>query len=89
MSDVVFLGPQFQEPNLAVALRRLQIRGALVSISAGWQECEGEIDELLAHVRLPVTDLALYARAEAVLAADAELAVAYRQRQGRLRELQG
>ena len=72
----------------AVALRRLQIRGALVSISAGWQEREGEIDELLAHVRLPVTDLALYARAEAVLAADAELAVAYRQRQGRLRELQ-
>jgi peptidase S51-like protein len=88
MSDVVFLGPQFQEPNLAVAVRRLQIRGALVSISAGWQEREGEIDELLAHVRLPVTDLALYARAEAVLAADAELAVAYRQRQGRLRELQ-
>jgi hypothetical protein len=88
MSDVVFLGPQFQEPNLAVALRRLQIRGSLVSISAGWQEREGEIDEMLAHVGLPMTDLALYARAEAVLAADAELAAAYRQRQALLREAQ-
>ena len=88
MSDVVFLGPQFQEPNLAFALGRLQIRGPLVSISAGWQEREGEIDELHAHVGLPVTDLGLYARAEAVLAADAELATAYRQRQALLREQQ-
>jgi hypothetical protein len=88
MSDVVFLGPQFQEPNLAFALRRLQIRGTLVSISAGWQEREGEIDELHAHVGLAVTDLGLYARAEAVLASDAELAAAYRQRQGLLRERQ-
>jgi hypothetical protein len=88
MSDIVFLGPQFQEPNLAFALRRLQIRGTLVSISAGWQEREGEIDELLAHVALPVTDLALYARAEAVLASDAELAAAYRKRQALLREQQ-
>jgi hypothetical protein len=88
MPEVVFLGPQFQEPNLAAALRRLQIRGPLVSISAGWQEREGELDALHAHVGLPVTDLALYARAEAVLAADAELAAAYRQRQVLLRELQ-
>ncbi len=88
MPDVVFLGPQFQEPNLAFALRRLAIRGPLVSISAGWQEREGELDELHAHVGMPVTDLGLYARAEAVLAADAELAAAYRQRQGLLRELQ-
>ena len=88
MSDVVFLGPQFQEPNLAFALRRLQVRGPLVSISAGWQEREGEIDELHEHVGLPVTDLGLYARAEAVLAADAQLATAYRQRQVLLRELQ-
>ena len=76
------------EPNLAFALRRLAIRGPLVSISAGWQEREGELDELHAHVGMPVTDLGLYARAEAVLAADAELAAAYRQRQGLLRELQ-
>ncbi len=88
MPDVVFLGPQFQEPNLAAALRHLAIDGALVSISAGWQEREGEIDELCAHVGLPVTDLGLYGRAEAVLAADAELASAYRQRQTVLRELQ-
>ena len=88
MSDVVILGPQFQEPNLALALGRLGIEGQLVSISAGWQEREGEIDELRTHVRLPVTDLALYARTERVFAHDAELHEAYRQRQGRLRELQ-
>ena len=88
MPDVAFLGPQFQEPNLAAALRRLQVRGTLVSISAGWQEREGEIEELHTHVGMPVTDLGLYARAEAVLASDAELAVAYRQRQALLREQQ-
>jgi len=88
MADVVFLGPQFREPNLALALRQLAITGPLVSISAGWQEREGEIDELRAHVTVPVTDLALYARAEEVLAADSELQSAYRARQARLREMQ-
>lgn len=88
MPDVVFLGPQFKDPNLAEVLRHLGIDGPLVSISAGWQEREGEIDELRGHVRLPVTDLALYARAEWVFAEDSELHAAYRQRQSRLRELQ-
>jgi hypothetical protein len=88
MSDVVFLGPQFKEPNLALALRHLAIDGPLATISAGWQEREGELDELRRHVRMPVTDLALYARAERVFAGDPELHAAYRQRQRRLRELQ-
>jgi hypothetical protein len=88
MADVIFLGPQFREPNLGAALRELAITGPLVSISAGWQEREGEIDELRAHVAVPVTDLALYARAEEVFAADQELHSAYRARQLRLREMQ-
>jgi hypothetical protein len=88
MPDVAFLGPQYAEPNLAQALRRLGIDGPLVAISAGWQEREGEIDELRNHVRLPVTDLALYARTERVFAEDPELQAAHRQRQIRLRELQ-
>jgi hypothetical protein len=88
MPEIVFLGPQFKEPNLAQALRRLGIEGPLVTISAGWQEREGEIDELRNHVRLPVTDLALYARTESVFAEDSELHAAHRQRQLRLRELQ-
>jgi len=88
MPDVVFLGPQFQEPILSQALRRLGVDGPLVSISAGWQEREGEIDELSSHVKLPVTDLALYARTERVFAQDPELHGAYGQRQGRLRRLQ-
>ena len=88
MADVIFLGPQFREPNLAFALRQLSLAGPLVSISAGWQEREGEIDELRAHVAAPVTDLAVYARAEEVLGTDAELQSAYRARQSRLREMQ-
>ncbi|HZF27069.1 MAG TPA: hypothetical protein VEZ88_12470 [Steroidobacteraceae bacterium] len=88
MADVIFLGPQFREPNLAFALRQLAIAGPLVSISAGWQEREGEIDELRAHVAVPVTDLGLYARAEDIFARDAELHSAYRGRQARLREMQ-
>ncbi len=71
-----------------MALRRLEIEGPLVSISAGWQEREGEIEELRAHVGLPVEDLGLYDRAEQVFAHDAELRTAYRQRQVTLRELQ-
>ncbi|HKE43866.1 MAG TPA: Type 1 glutamine amidotransferase-like domain-containing protein [Steroidobacteraceae bacterium] len=88
MADVIFLGPQFREPNLALALRQQAITGPLVSISAGWQEREGEIDELRAHVAVPVTDLGLYARAEEVFARDVELHSAYRSRQSRLREMQ-
>jgi hypothetical protein len=88
MADVIFLGPQFREPNLAFALRQLAVTGPLVSISAGWQEREGEIDELRAHVAVPVTDLGLYARAEEVFSKDAELHGAYRARQSRLREMQ-
>lgn len=88
MSDVVILGPQSPQPNLAVALQRLEIKGPLVSITAGWQEREGEIDDLRAHVGLAVTDLGLYARAEQVFAQDAELRTAYRRRQSALRESQ-
>lgn len=88
MSSVTLLGPQFREPNLKFALRELGIAGPLVAITAGWQEREGENDELRAHVEVPVTDLQLYARTERVFAHDAELQTAHRRRQARLREMQ-
>ena len=88
MSDVAVLGPQYPMPNLRDCLASLRIRGPLVSITAGWQEREGEIDELRAHVEMPVRDLGLYARAERIHAEDAPLAAAARERQGRLQELQ-
>jgi hypothetical protein len=88
MRDYAVLGPQHLSPNLRLGLTGLGIRGPLVSITAGWQEREGEIDELRAHVELPVRDLGLYARAEQVYADDPELAAAARERQERLQELQ-
>jgi hypothetical protein len=88
MSDVAFLGPQFREPNLRHCLDAMGIRGPLVSITAGWQEREGEIDELRAHVGADVQDLGLYVRTEHVYAADPALASAYRERQEVLQEMQ-
>jgi hypothetical protein len=88
MSSVTLLGPQFREPNLASALRELRLHGPFVSISAGWQEREGEIEELRAHVGHDVRDLRLYERTEEVFASDRELRLAHRQRQARLQEMQ-
>jgi peptidase S51-like protein len=88
MRDYAVLGPQYFSPNIRQGLAGLGVRGPLVSITAGWQEREGEIDELRAHVELPVRDLGLYARAEQVYADDPPLAAAARERQERLQELQ-
>jgi peptidase S51-like protein len=88
MTDHALLGPQYRRPNLRECLESLGIHGPLVSITAGWQEREGEIEELHAHVAMPVTDLGLYTRAEHVHAADPTLAAASRERQDRLQELQ-
>src|SRR5450631_3506070 len=88
MSDCAVLGPQYQLPNLRACLAGLGVHGSLVAVTAGWQEREGELDELRAHVAMPVSDLGLYARTEAVFAADRALAAAARERQERLQELQ-
>ena len=88
MRDYAVLGPQFHAPNLSSCLAALGVAGPLVAVTAGWQEREGEIEELREHVKLPVTDLQLYARAEQVYAADPALARAARERQERLQEMQ-
>jgi peptidase E len=88
MSTVTLLGPQFRTPILRDVLRELQLSGPFVSISAGWQEREGELDELRAHLDADVHDLHIYERSEAVFAADAPLRDAHRQRQNMLREMQ-
>jgi hypothetical protein len=88
MSTITLLGPQFREPNLGPVLKELGLSGPLLSITAGWQEREGEIDELATHVGREVTDLALYARSEAIFSQDRPLFAEYRARQERLRALQ-
>ena len=88
VSDAVLLGPQYRMPNLREAVTSLGAAGPLAVISAGWQEREGELDELAAHVGVAVTDLRLYARTEEIWATDSALAAAARERQARLQELQ-
>ncbi|MBS0396518.1 MAG: hypothetical protein JSR54_18005, partial [Proteobacteria bacterium] len=88
MTDRALLGPQYRTPNLGDCLAAMRLGGPLAVVTAGWQEREGEIEELRAHVGQPVVDLGLYARAEHVYAEDAPLASAARERQQRLQELQ-
>ncbi|MGQ0836696.1 MAG: Type 1 glutamine amidotransferase-like domain-containing protein [Gammaproteobacteria bacterium] len=88
MSSITLLGPQIREPILADVLRELALTGPFAAITAGWQEREGELDELRAHVGQEVEDLQLYARAEQALAHDADLRIAHRRRQARLAEMQ-
>jgi hypothetical protein len=85
---ITLLGPQRLQPTVAGALAQAGIEGPLCVITAGWQEREGEIDELAAHVARPVVDLALYRRTEELFKRDPGLFDAHRARQSWLRELQ-
>jgi hypothetical protein len=82
------LGPQSPEPTLHDVLRTVEIRGPVAVVTAGWQEREGEVDELANHIATDATDLRLYHRAEEVFAGDSAFAEAYRARQALLMDLQ-
>jgi len=88
MSDVLILGPQYRTPNLREALASAALSGPIATITAGWQEREGELGALEEHLGQRVRDLRLYERAEGVLARDPPLHEAYRQRQADLLRLQ-
>jgi hypothetical protein len=62
--------------------------GPLAVISAGWQETEGDIDELRDVLGRPLEDLRLYRREEELLTANTDLATGARLRQERLIEQQ-
>lgn len=85
----LLLGPQRPVRNLGDAVDAAGIpQDSVAVISAGWQEAEGDIDDVKELVRRPLQDLQLYRRAENVFAADPKLANAYRRRQDRVVELQ-
>ncbi|NNE59663.1 MAG: type 1 glutamine amidotransferase-like domain-containing protein [Woeseia sp.] len=85
----LLLGPQRPVINLAEAVDAAGIPNDDVAvISAGWQEAEGDTDDVQQLVKRPLHDLQLYQRAANVMALDEKLATAYRQRQDRLMELQ-
>ena len=65
-----------------------EYRGAICTITAGWQQREGEVDDLQEHLESEVEDLQLYRRLDHALALDQELAGAHRERQARLRQRQ-
>lgn len=88
MADLTLLGPQRRRAIVADAFDRLGVDGPVAAITAGWQEREGENEEIAEHLGRPVTDLLLHHRTEQVFAADPALFEAHRERQNRLREMQ-
>ena len=90
---VIVLGPQGDSPTLPavcedlVADGRLARDGVLATITAGWQEREGELGRLEADTGRKTLDLGLYARAETVAEEDPELAAGHTAVQSRLKEL--
>ena len=82
MLQRLLLGPQRPILNLGEVMANAPLpEGPIAVISSGWQEAEGDIDDVRELVDRPLVDLELYHRAERVFAA-------YRQRQDRLQELQ-
>ena len=57
-------------------------------ISAGWQEAEGDIDDIFEQVQRPLHDLGLYQKAEQLTATYPRFVQAYRARQDDLKDLQ-
>lgn len=85
----LLLGPQRPVLHLGDAIADAGLpAGPVAVIAAGWQEAEGDIDDVAAAARRDVVNLHLYRRAEEIFAADPELLRSYRLRQDRLQELQ-
>lgn len=90
MSRVVLLGPQRLQPTLIGAVRSLDVPddARVATVTAGWQEREPDDAELNEHLGGRAINLKLYARAEAVLRRDPELAAAHHRRQDILKRFQ-
>jgi len=84
----IMLGPQDAHPNLKQAIESVAPEGPVVSITAGWRDSEGEIDDLQSAIGYTVQDLAIYRRAEEIFAREPDLHQLQRERQDKLQELQ-
>lgn len=87
MPAIVLLGPQRYRPTLGGVLDAYGAKGPFISITAGWEEREGEIGEMCASIGRPASDLGLHRAADEVLTADPALLAAWRTRRLRLRTL--
>jgi len=88
MNIQIMLGPQTPQSHLGEVIRALGVDGPIVTITAGWRDSEGEIDELQAEIGSPLEDLAIYHRAEEIFAREPQLQALHRERQDQLLELQ-
>lgn len=86
---VLLLGPQGGHINVAEALARLGLDGPVATVTAGWEERDGEDSEISEALGERTRSLDLYARTEAVFRADKEVRQILYERYDRLRELQG
>lgn len=84
----VLLGPQTPRPNLAAAIDSVEFEGPIVSITAGWRDSEGEVEEIETETGRRLNDLSLYHRAERFFAEEPEFLDLHRARQERLQALQ-
>ena len=83
------LGPQREAPNIAALVEQLGCGDTPVcTVTAGWQEREGELQDLEQHLSKRAVELALYQRAEQVFESDKEFCEAYRKRQETLMTMQ-
>lgn len=84
------LGPQYHAPTLGEFFQTLDLpEGPIGVITAGWQEREGEDDELDSYLDGRSWDLELYNRADRVFRGDPEFRDAHREMQRVLREIEG
>jgi peptidase E len=95
MTVGMLLGPQRLHPIVGEALEMLGVSadasentGKIVAVTAGWQEREGEDQELNAALGNRTVNLMLHARGEAVFREDQDFFAAHRAKQDRLRHLQ-
>lgn len=87
MTSATLLGPQRLQPRLSETAALMGLDGPIAAITAGWEEREGEDDEL--REELPTArNLRLFERTEDIFAKDPELLEAMRERHDELRSLQ-
>lgn len=83
------LGPQYHAPCLEELFSSLDLPdGPIGVVTAGWQEREGEDEEIDRYLNGRSVDLELYRRTDVVFQADPELRQAHGAMQRQLRELE-
>jgi hypothetical protein len=85
MSVIALLGPQRVQPTVASVAARLGIEGRFAVITAGWEEREGEDDELRDQLGGRADNLRLFQRGIQAQLADPPLAEALEQHHEALR----